>query len=242
MGNADMQRRPKHKACGRLRHKGLVTCAERELVQVVDAGRCAFTSTNQMRASRIDTAYADHRRTVNLVSIPKLTSLTSLIHHAEGAHRLFPLLTVDAGLGHEIRDVSRGIFKIVGMLLIDDAFKKRHGKLIDKTKGFEREVGLREGLEFLLPGNRAHADGHVLGRGLGPFFKMRRKLQAVRAGIGEKEHNFNLVSTGGSRRCNYQIFLSGSKALSGKKLARERERCCAQHKLTTSNHGGMFPF
>ena len=106
-----------------------------------------------MRASRIDTAYADHRRTVNLVSIPKLTSLTSLIHHAEGAHRLFPLLTVDAGLGHEIRDVSRGIFKIVGMLLIDDA-SKTAWKAYRQDKGFEREVGLREGIELGLPSNR----------------------------------------------------------------------------------------
>ena len=38
VGNADMQKLPKHKACGRLRHKGLVTCAERELVQ--SSSRC----------------------------------------------------------------------------------------------------------------------------------------------------------------------------------------------------------
>ena len=92
---------------------------------------------------------------------------------------MFPLLTVDAGLGHEIRDVSRGIFKIVGMLLIDDAFKKRHGKLIDKTKGFEREVGLREGVELGLPSNRADADGNISRGCFGPLREMRFKLQAV---------------------------------------------------------------
>lgn len=147
--------------------------------QVVDAGRCAFTSTNQMWASRIDTAYANHRRTVNLVSIPKLASLTSLIHHAEGAHRLFPLLTVNAGLGHEIRDVGRGVFKIVGMFLIDDAFKKRHGKLINKAKGFEREVGLSERIKLGLPSNRADADGNISRGCFGPLREMRFKLQTV---------------------------------------------------------------
>ena len=189
-----------------------------------------------MGTGGIDAAHADHRRAVDLVAVPVLRSLAGLVHDAEGAHGLFPLLAVDAGLRHEVENVGGRIVVVVGMLLINHALEELHVKLVEQAERFKREVGLREGLEFLLPGNRAHADGHVLGRGLGPFFKMRRKLQAVRAGIGEELHDFDCVARRGRRRIHDEVFLTGGIGRRGKKGTGSRGERCGKNNLATRKH------
>ena len=159
-----------------------------------------------MRARDVLAVDTDHRRRVNAVGLPETGSGAGLVGNAERIVSAVPLLGVHAGLHHEVRDIGSRIFVL--MRLVNDGLKELHMKLRQQAERLERVVGLHKRIQAGVPGNRIHLEVDPGGELLRPGLDDRIKAEAVRAGIGEEVHDFNLLTLHRHNGTNHRVFLA----------------------------------